>query len=71
MNAEPKQNLIPRTSLKDTTLYSEFKAEHEEIMKHKWIESQKAGHDIGFEAALIDWIMKYRVAWRRARRSAN
>ena len=57
--------------VKNSSLYREFLAEREEIMKHKWIESQKAGHDIGFEAALIDWIMKYRVAWRRARRSAN
>ena len=39
-------------------LYKEFMAEREEILKHKWIESEKAGADIGFEKALLDWIVK-------------
>lgn len=29
-----------------------------EIERHKWIESEKAGRDLGVEA-VIDWIMKY------------
>jgi hypothetical protein len=29
-----------------------------EIEKHKWIESEKAGHDLGVDA-VIDWILKY------------
>lgn len=59
--------------LRDSTLYQEFLAEREEIMRHKWIESQKAGRDIGFEQALADWMVKYRQGWlqhRRALRSA-
>jgi hypothetical protein len=48
-------------------LYKEFLAEREEILCHKWIESEKAGCDIGFERALIDWILKYRSAWRERR----
>jgi hypothetical protein len=55
--------------LKNSTLYQEFLAEREEILKHKWLESEKAGYDIGFERALIDWTVKYRAAWRRWRRS--
>jgi hypothetical protein len=51
-----------------STLYREFLAEREEILKHKWIESEKAGYDIGFERALLDWIVKYRAGWRRNRR---
>ena len=39
---------------KPFSLYQEFQAEREEILKHKWIESEKAGHDIGFELALTD-----------------
>ena len=35
--------------LKNSTLYREFLAEREEIMRHKWLESEKAGADIGFE----------------------
>ena len=29
-------------------LYKEFLAEREEILRHKWLESEKAGQDIGF-----------------------
>ncbi|HTD13769.1 MAG TPA: hypothetical protein VK673_01225 [Chthoniobacterales bacterium] len=52
----------------NSALYKEFLAEREEILCHKWIESEKAGHDIGFERALIDWIVKYRSAWRKHRK---
>jgi len=57
--------------LKNSSLYREFQAEREEILKHKWIESEKAGHDIGFERALTDWIIKHRASWRRARQTAS
>jgi hypothetical protein len=53
--------------LKNSTLYREFQAEREEILRHKWIESEKAGHDIGFERALTDWIIKHRSTWRKTR----
>jgi len=53
--------------LQHSTLYQDFLAEREEILKHKWIESEKAGRDIGFERALTDWIVKHRSEWRRAR----
>jgi hypothetical protein len=57
--------------LKNSSLYREFQAEREEILKHKWIESEKAGHDIGFERALTDWIIRHRANWRRARQNAG
>ena len=47
--------------------YEEFSAERQEILCHKWIESEKAGYDIGFERALIDWTLKYRAAWLEKR----
>ena len=53
--------------VKNSVLYKEFLAEREEILKHKWIESEKAGTDIGFEKALLDWILKYRSNWREKR----
>ena len=46
-----------------SVLYNEFLAERDEILCHKWIESEKAGCDIGFERALLDWTLKYRSAW--------
>ena len=54
--------------VKNSVLYKEFLAEREEILKHKWIESEKAGKDIGFERALLDWILKHRSNWRERRR---
>jgi hypothetical protein len=50
-----------------SALYQEFLAEREEILRHKWIESEKQGHDIGFEKALLDWIVQHRAAWRSLR----
>ena len=55
--------------VKNSVLYKEFLAEREEILKHKWIESEKAGEDIGFEKALLDWIVKYRSSWRTQRQA--
>jgi hypothetical protein len=50
-----------------SSLYQEFLAEREEILRHKWIESEKKGKDIGFERALLDWIRKHRENWRSNR----
>lgn len=55
--------------LQRSSLYQEFLAEREEILRHKWIESEKAGKDIGFERALLDWIRKHRDKWRASRKS--
>ena len=52
-------------SLKNSMLYRDFLAERDEILKHKWIESEKAGYDIGFEWALTDWALKHRGGWRK------
>ena len=57
-----------RNVLQRSSLYKEFLAEREEILRHKWIESEKAGRDIGFERALLDWIRKHRDGWRATRR---
>lgn len=57
--------------LKRSSLYREFLAEREEILRHKWLESEKAGRDIGFEEALTDWIVKHRSKWRRARQAVQ
>jgi hypothetical protein len=69
MSDQPKDALLPGDLLKNSSLYREFQAEREEILKHKWIESEKAGHDIGFERALTDWIIKHRSKWRKQRQA--
>jgi hypothetical protein len=57
--------------VKNSSLYREFQAEREEILKHKWLESEKLGYDIGFERALTDWIIKHRAKWRRSRHTPS
>ena len=57
--------------VKNSVLYKEFLAEREEILRHKWLESEKAGHDIGFEKALLDWIVKFRSSWREKRQKQS
>lgn len=66
MPSAPQQQDEPQF-VKNSVLYKEFLAEREEILKHKWIESEKAGSDIGFERALLDWIVKHRSHWRDKR----
>lgn len=64
------QNNANADLVKNSVLYREFLAEREEILKHKWIESEKVGHDIGFEKALLDWIIKHRSEWRNDRQNS-
>jgi len=52
----------------NTSLYKEILAMKEEIMKHKWYESEKAGYDIGFTKALMDWTIKFKTKWIRSRK---
>jgi hypothetical protein len=55
----------------NSLVYKEFIEEREEVLKHKWLESEKKGYDIGYSAALIDWILKYRNGWRKHRKIYN
>lgn len=66
---QPSEGTDSRDFVKQSSLYQEFLAEREEILKHKWIESERLGYDIGFERALLDWIRKHRDSWRAARRA--
>jgi len=54
-----------------SSLYQEFLKEREEILKLKWIESEKANKDIGFEKALMIWVRKYRENWKTERKNKN
>jgi hypothetical protein len=35
------------------------------MQRHKWIESEKAGRDLGDEA-VFDWVQRYAVSFREA-----
>lgn len=70
MSEETKKQLSDDDLLKKSLLYRQSQAEREEVLKHKWIESEKAGHDIGLERAMTDWIIKHRSQWRKERMMA-
>ena len=65
LSTEMNERRSPSDLLKASLLYQEFAAEREEILRHKWFESEKAGHDIGFDLAQVDWHMKHRSQWRK------
>jgi hypothetical protein len=67
MRQQTKQTSRNTDLVKNLSLYKEFQAEREEILKHKWIESEKAGYDVGFDQALVDWIVNHRPSWRKSR----
>ncbi len=69
MSSPPREPETSRDFVKQSSLYQEFLAEREEILRHKWLESERLGYDIGFERALLDWIRKHRDSWRAARRA--
>ncbi len=71
MSHRAPESPTSREFVKQSSLYQEFLAEREEILRHKWLESERLGYDIGFERALLDWIRKHREGWRAARRQQN
>jgi hypothetical protein len=50
--------------LKSSSLYSEHLARKEEVNKHKWYESERAGRDVGIDYAFFDWLLKHSNQWR-------
>lgn len=50
-------------NFRGTPLYDDFRREQTEIFRHKWLESEKAGKDIGFGEALTSWITQHRNDW--------
>lgn len=57
--------------MKNKSLYQKFVIMKDEIYRHKWIESEKVGRDIGFEIALLDWMSKHRSNWATHTRNKN
>ena len=57
--------------LEKSSLYQQYLAEREEVLRHKWLESERAGRDIGFARALMDWILNHRAKWRKSRQAAG
>lgn len=55
------------TNRPGSSSYREFLADREDLLRHKWLMSEKAGRDVGIEVALLDWVENCRVALRKQR----
>ena len=66
-----KSGALQDQSLNASLVYRECLAERDERLKHTWLESEKAGRDIGYERAFMDWVINHRDKWRAARRAAH
>jgi hypothetical protein len=58
---------MTQRSRKPDPLVEIVRSQREEIKKYKWIESEKAGRDIGWERATQEWMQKYFPEWKRYR----
>ena len=57
-------SLYPEDFLKSSSLYVRHLAQSEEVFKHKWYESERAGKDVGIDYAFFDWLVKHSSTWR-------
>ena len=65
-------NMIEPNDLRlveNSLLYKMFARQRDEILRYKWIESEKAGVDIGFEKVLLGWLVKNSADWAEQRQS--
>src|ERR1051326_4429680 len=67
MNASPTvTNTVDNLEELLTNMFGKPAPPKEEILRHKWLESEKAGHDIGVLAAMYDWGEKHYADWKLA-----
>ncbi len=56
---EPNKPVANDDWIKKSRLVSHWRAIKHEIELHKWYESERAGHDIGWDKAAASWQMHY------------
>jgi hypothetical protein len=62
----PPLDLEAPESLADKEFWLDVLDELDEILKYKWIESERAGFDIGMDRGIREWLYKYFTAWAAA-----
>ncbi|HMO52494.1 MAG TPA: DUF4032 domain-containing protein [Kiritimatiellia bacterium] len=52
----------PRSNewLENTRLFQYWASMKQDILLHKWYESERAGHDVGWERASTSWMIHHR-----------
>jgi hypothetical protein len=43
-----------------TSLFQEWEAMKEDVLRHKWFESERAGRDVGWDRAVVDYNVRVR-----------
>jgi hypothetical protein len=56
---------MTQRSRKQDPLLEVVRSQREEIKKYKWIESEKAGQDIGWERATLEWMQRHFPEWKQ------
>ncbi len=57
--------IITQRTQNQDTLAEVIRSQREEIETYKWIESEKAGRDIGWDCAAHEWSHKHFPEWKR------
>ena len=50
---------IDKFDVKSTELFRYYSEIRSVIDKHKWYLSEKAGRDVGYEKAVVDWLINH------------
>jgi len=58
-------NIVMGREFYNSKMYQFLRLEIEEINKLKWIESEKAGRDIGKHKAVFLWVKYHRDDWKK------
>lgn len=59
MPMKPCSRPVNQDWVRTTSLFRQWSEIKEEILRHKWYESEKAGYDIGWERASVDWMIRF------------
>jgi hypothetical protein len=57
--------------LRRSLLFRAWQAEREEVLRHKWFESERAGRDVGMDSARVSWVLHHRTRWLNQRRNSE
>lgn len=71
MSSHSSRKKLDPAVMGQSALFKEVMDERDEVLRHKWLESEKAGHDIGLQAAWRDWQLKHRSAWLATKRAST
>ena len=59
LTASSEDSVPVESWMEKSALFRNWAAIKQEILCHKWYESERAGHDIGWERAAVDWMVRY------------